>query len=47
MDPLDDMKTRYRELYLSFLRLDKLNKKTTTKNNHRISVNRRRRSRTK
>ena len=34
---MDDMKTRYRELYFSFLRLDKLNKKTTTKNNDRIS----------
>jgi hypothetical protein len=34
---MEDMKTRYRELYLSFLRLDKLKKKTTTKNNDRIS----------
>jgi hypothetical protein len=34
---IDDMKTRYRELDLSFLRLDKLKKKTTTKNNDRIS----------
>jgi len=31
------MKTRYRELYLSFLRLDKLKKKTKTKNKDRIS----------
>jgi hypothetical protein len=34
---MEDMKTRYKELYLSFLRLDKLKKKTTTKNNDRIS----------
>ena len=34
---MEAMKTRYRELYFSFLRLDKLNKKTTTKNNDRIS----------
>jgi len=34
---MDDMKTRYRELYLRSLRLDKLKKKTTTKNNDRIS----------
>jgi len=33
-DP-DDMKTRYRALYLSFLRLDKLKETTTTKNNDR------------
>jgi len=31
------MKTRYREPYLSFLRLEKLKKKTTTRNNDRIS----------
>jgi len=30
---MDDMKTRHRESYLSFLRLDKLKKMTTTKNN--------------
>jgi len=30
---MDDMKKRYRELYLSFLRLDKLKKMTTIKNN--------------
>jgi len=34
---MEDMKTRHRELYLSFLRIDKLKKKTTTKNNDRIS----------
>jgi hypothetical protein len=34
---MEDMKTRYKELYLSFLRLDKLKKKTMTKNNDRIS----------
>jgi hypothetical protein len=34
---MDDMKTRYRELYLSFLRLDKVKKMTTTRNNDRIS----------
>ena len=34
---MDYMKTRYRELYLSFLRLDKLKKKTKTKNKDRIS----------
>jgi hypothetical protein len=39
---IDDMKTKYRELYLSFLQLDNLNKITTTKKNSR-----RRRSRTK
>ena len=31
------MKTRYRELYSSFLRLDKLKKMTTIKNNDQIS----------
>ena len=31
------MKTRHRELYLSFLRLRKLEKMTMTKNNDRIS----------
>jgi hypothetical protein len=30
---INDMKTRYRELYLSFLRLDNLKKMTTTKKN--------------
>jgi len=30
---IDDMKNRYRELYLSFRRLDKLKKMTTRKNN--------------
>ena len=30
-DDMDEMKTRYRELYLSFLRLDKLKKTTTTR----------------
>ena len=39
---MDDMKTRYRELYSSLLRLDKLKKKTKTG----FPVNRRRRSRT-
>jgi len=34
---MEDMKTRYRELYLSFLRLDKLKKMTTTKKNDQIS----------
>jgi hypothetical protein len=34
---MDDMKTRYRELYLSFLRLDKLKKMTTSKNDDQIS----------
>jgi hypothetical protein len=34
---MEDMKTRYRELYLSFLRLDKLEKMTTIKNNDQIS----------
>ena len=34
---MEDMKTRHRELYLSFLSLDKLKKMTTTKNNDRIS----------
>jgi hypothetical protein len=36
---MDYMKTRYRELYLSFLRLNKLKKMTTTKNNDQISSN--------
>ena len=34
---MEDMKTRHREIYLSFLRLDKLKKMTTTKNNDTIS----------
>jgi len=34
---MEDMKTRHREINLIFLRLDKLKKKTTTKNNDRIS----------
>jgi hypothetical protein len=34
---IDDMNTRHRELYSSFLRLDKLKKMTTTKNNDKIS----------
>ena len=34
---IDDMKTRHGELYLSFLRLNKLKKMRTTKNNDRIS----------
>jgi len=34
---MDDMKKRYIELYSSFLRLYKLKKKPTTKNNDRIS----------
>jgi hypothetical protein len=34
-----DMETRHRELYLSFLRLDKLKKMTMTKNNEKISSN--------
>jgi len=34
---IQGMKTRYRERYLSFLRLGKLKKKTMTKNNDRIS----------
>ena len=34
---IDDMKTRHKELYLGFLRLDMLKKMTTTKNNDRIS----------
>ena len=34
---MEDMKTRYRELYSSFLRLDKLKKMTTIKNNDQIS----------
>ena len=35
-DGMDDMRTRYREVYFSFLRLDKLKKKTTSKKNNRI-----------
>jgi len=34
---MEDMRKRYRELYLSFLRLDKLKKMTTIKNNDQIS----------
>jgi hypothetical protein len=34
---MEDIKTRYKELYSSFLRLDKLKKMTTTKNNDKIS----------
>jgi hypothetical protein len=34
---MDDMKTRHRELYSSFLRLDKLKKMTATKNKDKIS----------
>jgi len=34
---MEDMKKRYREIYLSFLRLDKLKKMTTIKNNDQIS----------
>jgi hypothetical protein len=33
---MEDMKKRYRELYLSFLRLDKLKKVTTIKNMSRL-----------
>ena len=34
---MGEMQTRYRELYLSFLRLEKLKKTTTTRNKDRIS----------
>jgi hypothetical protein len=35
---MEDMKKRYRELYLSFLRLDKLKKMTTIKNNDQKEI---------
>jgi hypothetical protein len=34
---MDDRKTRYRELYSIFLRLDELKKMMTTNNNDKIS----------
>jgi hypothetical protein len=34
---MNDIKTRHRELYSSFLRLDKLKKMTTTKDKDKIS----------